>query len=812
MRKLKLIDVLLLITLLASCSIYSVSFAQAEIVSNGKSTFSIVLPQNAPATLQEAALELQKDIQLSSGALLPIEKDTASLNHPFISLGNTQQARSAGFDATKMADESYRIVTKNSNLYIFGKDTADGNTTSQGGISNGTANGVYVFLEDYLGVRWLMPGEIGFDVPAKSTFTIGNIDRSETPIFNYRLITDSIAYYSNKNQLQNITGWLHHMRIGTSSTAQGAFRGSVKLDYNHNWWRTINDDNSSRVDTPEVRALYKEHPDWFAMDANGKRTLPVNRYDKLETTNPELVKWFADKAVQAIKASKTPRMYSLSPSDGRAWSQSPESKALYDPVPNAIDDPEAPKGNPSMSSLILKWYHDVAQIVEEECPDCKLGGFIYADYIYPPRKYQMKLPENFTPVLAASFNYGYGLYRPEVQKQFRETMESWAKVAPADWYYYDLPNILMRQYIGDIGSLSPPINFPGSTGIVLPAAPDILNIIFPTLLQSHIKGCVLYSADSWSSGAMTNYVLAKMMWNPKLNAADVQRDWLQHAYGIAAGSRMEQFYAKLNGWFRAYYQAGKGQSYNLSVDMLREVYAAHYPELEKILLQAKAQSMTAAQQKRLQLIEDNMIVLQWRLRNARLLPDDFHSALDRTNDQVIQLIETPSPNFALFPGAAETNLLPWIAPKPFPWKVLLDTTSQLRISKDALPNELKDTTILFASRDGEIRITPKSVTQGAFFASFNIKDASGKEVVKGILNQDTPIVFSAKANSAYYLTVIPRLPVKYTLQVQDALLASGSFDAKSQTLTLTGKPAAIHVFQAVGNHNETSDAVSILKN
>jgi hypothetical protein len=605
------------------------------------------------------------------------------------------------------------------------------------------------------------------------------------------------------------------MRIGTSSSARGTFRGSIKLDYDHNWWRTINGGSSIRVNTPTVQNLYKEHPEWFAMDATGKRPYPTEHYAKLETTNPEFVRWFAEQAVQTIQSSKSPRMFSLSPSDGRGWSQSPESKALYDPIPQSVDDPEAPAGNPSMSSLILKWYHDVAQIVEKECPDCKLGGYIYADYIYPPQKYQMKLPENFTPVLAASFNYGFGLYRPEVQKQFHDTMESWAKVAPADWYYYDLPNILMRQYEGDIGLLSPPVNFPGSTGLVVPTAPDILNTIFPTLLRNHIRGIQLYSADSWSSGAMTNYVMAKMMWNPKLNAEDVEREWLHRAYGKAAGAEMEQFYSSLDNWFRTYYQQGKGQSYNLSVEMLREVYAINYPALEKILLHAKSQPMTAPQKQRLQLIEDNMIVLQWRLRNLNLLDEKFSSPLTRTNEQVVALLAAPNPNFQMFPGAVETDPVPWVKPQPFPWQVRWTQLEEASAGENGIPDELRNTTILYATRDGEIRITPKSVKHGAYFASYHIKDESGQKIAAGILNSNTPILLPTKSGKAYYLTVIPRKPVGYVLEVANAALASGHYDSQSKVLALSGRPSFVQVLHIAGTEpigaNEEKGSVAIQK-
>src|SRR5690606_15215379 len=149
-----------------------------------------------------------------------------------------------------------------------------------------------------------------------------------------------------------------------------------------------------------------------------------------------------------------------------------------------------------------------------------------------------------------------------------------------------------------------------------PAAPDIVNTLFHQLTKSRIKGAYVYGVASWSNAALGNYLLAKMEWDPTLDAHEPQREWLHRAYGPQAGRAMEEFYEKLNGWFAEYYQQNPELSYKLTLNMLRDIYAAHYPEMEALLLKAKSGQMTPAQARRLQLIEDNLVVLQWRLRNA----------------------------------------------------------------------------------------------------------------------------------------------------------------------------------------------------
>src|SRR5690606_25960799 len=130
---------------------------------------------------------------------------------------------------------------------------------------------------------------------------------------------------------------------------------------------------------------------------NGKRPEPPtsgpkrNHY-KLETTNPELVEYFAEQAVKALKADPYSNTFSLSSSDSRGWSESPESKALYDPKPEGSEFP-------SMTPLMLKWYHDVANAVTAKYPQGKLAGYLYSDARFLPVNSPASFPKNFYPVM-----------------------------------------------------------------------------------------------------------------------------------------------------------------------------------------------------------------------------------------------------------------------------------------------------------------------------------------------------------------------------------------------------------------------------
>ena len=773
--------------------------AEAELIiaDQGKSTFSIVVPEKAPDSVTTAAQELQRSIAQSTGAKLLILKDNEKTTEPIISLGSTVQAQAAGITPRGIADSGFRIVTKSGNLYIIGLDTVAkvdlsqksyGQMTPQpeipgpqftkdGGFSNGTANGVYTFLEDYLGVRWLMPGDLGRDVPTKKTLKIANLDRIKTPEFVYRVLPFLERYWQS---IPAVASWQNQQKLGFS----------FNLNHNHYWEETVPAD------------LYKEHPDWFSM-IDGKRVQPTNTYNhKIETTNPEVVRYYAEKAIAALKANPQMNTYSLSPTDGRGWSESPESKALFEPNPSKKFDPEATPGFPSVTPLMLKFYRDVAEIVAKEYPQGKLSGYFYSDYMWPPLKGGMTLPDNFTPTIAPSFDYGYRLYRDDVQKQFDYVMNSWAKVAPPTWFYYDLPNAIIEPY---------------NSGMVTPPGTSILNFIFPRLLKSHIKGAYFYGNTAWSQAALTNYIGAKLLWDPKLNADDVQREWLNRAYGSKAGMVMEQYYKELDSRFKVFYQQNEEYNYHTQESLFSQLYAPHYAKLEKLFLQAKAQPMSGLQKQRLQLIEENMIALQWRLRNGGYLKE-FVSPLQRNGDQVRDLMfdgqyirQTSDNAFDIFPVL-------WTDNQPFQplVKVALNETPSQEATQE-FPNDGKYI-FLYAKQAGTVNLKAGNVDSGSAFVGYCVyepKDNSYFNLLQqGLFYSRGTISFEAKANTIYILSIKPQGFVSpkldYDLSIPGATMATGSFAA--DTLYLTGKDAPLYVFisNAVKlNNQETANGVTL---
>ena len=95
----------------------------AVLVKDHQPQARIVVADDAPASVRFAASELQSYLQKSTGAVLPIggtpAADEGVVN---IYLGDSPQARAAGFDvSTLVADGSMRGVV-DGDLFILGRD------------------------------------------------------------------------------------------------------------------------------------------------------------------------------------------------------------------------------------------------------------------------------------------------------------------------------------------------------------------------------------------------------------------------------------------------------------------------------------------------------------------------------------------------------------------------------------------------------------------------------------------------------------------------------------------------------------------
>ena len=685
----------------------------------------------APRSVRNAAQELQGYIEKSTSAKLPIIAGEAPAKSHFIALGDTPAARAAGIGANEVPLEGFRLVSRDGNLFIAGPDTGDNETTTEGGTSTGTLNGVYTFIEEYLDVRWLLPGPMGEDVPPRPSVIVPAVDRIEHPFFHNRRVPGM------QNEQPAVQVWSARQKLGFA----------MKLEHSHNWQQVV------------PAALHEEHPDWFP-EVDGKR-LPVigDRY-KIETTNPGLIQHYAQTAIEAFRKNPKLPVFSLSPTDSDGWSTSTESKALYD---------RDPRGKRSVTPLVLKFYNDVAKIVGKEFPDRKLAGYVYASYLYPPSAGVPSLEPNLFLVVAPSISYGYQLYREGVKEEWEGILKAWtaqtSKIA-----YYDLFNWLK-----------------GSTGAITPPAPEILNFAFPRLAKYGMKGVYIYGTSEWSQAAVNNYVLSRMAWNPALDANVVCDEFYQRAYGPSAGERMGRLYRLVDAAVKAFYNQDPTANYTATPRYQSEVLAANYSKIEALYLEAKeaAQAASPAQRARLEFFGHNLVVMQWQLRASGFLPEAKTSPLYRSDAEVDTMLGRLHPGFGVEFAPKMKRI-----EKPFPpvraaWEPALPNPHPVK------PLGLRGLTrfLCFPNADQDISVTATKILKAGSLVRYDAYTASGTKLAGGILRTGAPVLFLGSAGQIYYVE-IKGSDSPYEVEIKGAPYALAA-DAEPRGLHL-GNPTRLY--------------------
>jgi hypothetical protein len=711
----------------------SLAPAQTELalIEDGRSRYVILHAANAPSSVATAARELQHYIALSTHAKLSIIAGDAPVAGPFIALGDTPAARAAGVTASEVPLEGFRIASRGENLFILGPDSAENEKTPEGGTTRGTLNGVYTFLEDYLDVRWLIPGPMGEDVPARATVVVPAVDRTEGPFFRNRRVPGM------QNTQAAVAEWSARQKLGFS----------LLLEHGHNWHRVV----------PPTR--HEQHPDWFP-EVDGKRPPVVGDRYKLETTNPALIEHYAQAALDAFRRNPKQTVFSLSPTDSGGWSTSPPSRALYD---------RDPRGKLSVTPLVLKFYNDVAKIVGQTFPDRKLAGYIYASYLYPPSTGVPPLEPNVFLVIAPSISYGYQLYRESTQRDWEMIMKAWS-AQTSQIAYYDMFNWLR-----------------GNTGALTPPAPEILNFAFPRLKNYGVRGVYLYGTAEWSHGGVNNYVLSKMAWNPGLDANALCDEFYRRAYGAAAGERVRQINHLVDAAAKVFYNEDLTANYTATPRYLSDVLAANYTRIETLYLDARraAEAATPAQQARLGFFGDHLVIMQWQLRSLGFLPENKTSPLYRSDAEIDRMMGRMHPGFgvALAYGMKRTEKT--FSPVQAAWAPALPHPRP--VTPLALRGRVRF--LVFPNADQEVRITATKISSGGSLVRCAAYSASGAKVAGAVLRTDSPVQFLGAAGQIYYVEVSGESYYELTVTGAPYALAA---DSEPRGLHVQGKATPLY--------------------
>jgi hypothetical protein len=322
------------------------------IVSDSKPKSTIVLSKNHSLREQQAAEEIQRYIEISSGAKLIITADANRIKGHAIRIQVKQSD-------SRQSPEAFSIQVEDKQTKIIGNSPI------------GALYGAYEFLERVVGVRWYLPDPLGQVVPRKNTIKLPDINTRQSPSFPMRWVGDDLWMLHNKqNRCKD------GFRI-----SPGVFHTQNMLlpREKHDTGETEKWQKNMEAQTPiKQRQYFKEHPDFFAL-IDGKRSNKSNA--KLCYSNSQVATEIAKNMALILDSDPNINLISFSPTDGHSWCQCKNC--------NAMDEKNV-SSDRSKSRRSLIFYNRIASELRKRCPESQMMVGAYNVYTRLPKDKTVK--------------------------------------------------------------------------------------------------------------------------------------------------------------------------------------------------------------------------------------------------------------------------------------------------------------------------------------------------------------------------------------------------------------------------------------
>ena len=551
--------------------------------------------KDAPPSVKLAAGELQEHLAPVLGRKLAIVHTART---PMIALGDTPETRKAGIVTEKFDYEQYRILTKGNNLFIAGRDIKNDGPTPfgnrWGGRSYGTLYAVYDFLENQVGVSFLLPGPKGIYYPPENkALKTGKLDLKYKPRFELRSMAGGW-----QTPHKGLREWGRRNRHENRHTS-----GPKNWGADHAWSILYPDKSKTAKVYKTVKErmqTFRDHPELFALSSNGKRIAPTGQFS-LCISNPEVAKDVA-KRVRAYTSYNKSNYYFISPSDGTPTCACKNCQSQTEFLDQKIiGRTGAHFIRQSWTKPVLAYYRAVSEML----PDLNIRGLIYQKYEFAPSGGIKKMPDNFIAGMApVQTGYGPARLDEEVNNTWKKWEKSWRGVFKRQ--IYDSVEFWLRQYAG--APMSP--------------YPSLMKDIFDAMnANKAYMGFYVYMNMGIGHSACYNWMMMHLMWNPALDPYKLMETFLTKAYGPAAGE-IRAIYALAERNMRKFITDRKGKfGYNISPELLQEVYAQDWDQFEALYLKALKHKMDSSTKWRLEMLGENLKLLHYHLMQYGLIAD-----------------------------------------------------------------------------------------------------------------------------------------------------------------------------------------------
>ncbi len=530
---------------LASIMVLCIPARGFDVVKDGSPQCSIVLSPRASPSERLAAEELAAYVKKMSGATLPAMAENTKNGIIIGTLGSLTNIPVTARERLKAcnSDEAFYIRSEGDNLFIIGKQPI------------GALYGTYTLLEDYMGVRWFYPGELGEYCPAIKTMALPIIDDFQKPAMATRTGLPNAPYDSaiwcarQKIQLMNV--------VPTSKWFDGKACAKERSEFLNQALNTHAMQGGHPTFIMAVPdALFKEHPEYFVL-RDGERKLGghAGGFQRC-VSNPDVFKLVAEYILKWCNENPDNVFLICSADNKDGWCQCEECKKM-----GTVD------GTYKNTNLFHRFFSNVLGYVLERNPDARVDVRFYVDRgIAPDDKTIQYRGKNVRGVYCTCWPhtrcYAHNFTDPNCafNRKCLEDLKGVLKICPRIYTYEyietsDVPyaplDKTLAQDIKDLAAIQVEgfmnsTHAPNSKAAHRPAAPYV-----------------------WQARWASIYLTSKLHWNTKLDPEKIMDDAYDKYYGKAAPAMKKYQALRMKLWEsapgHAFYGGPKRTAYCLTV-------------------------------------------------------------------------------------------------------------------------------------------------------------------------------------------------------------------------------------------------------
>ncbi len=412
--------------------------------------------------------------------------------------------------------EEILIACDGKNLVIAGRDRRDpqhmvvkGWHFSVNGWQQeyGTVNAVYTFIQDYLDVRWLWPGEIGEDIIRKEKIAFAPFEYRYHP--QIRLRCGILALSAPGSAGGCAQDWARLQRMQLDSANIGYRLDNAVGGHGFgDWWGRF----------------HETHPEYFALQPNGTRDGYPLSNSKICQSNPGVWDQWLDDVAKQLEADPTRTFFNAAANDAASCGPCICEKC------RAWDVPEAKKRMltweglcqeyPALSDRDVRFANTLARKLRQRYPGKDYYVKIFGYGPTTPAPLKNKPDDNV--ILAHASNWFAGSGDNDVESIYDEKSSQQI----ADWAAMGA-NIFYRP------------NLPGDAGyhLMLPDVPFGRAMETIRFVADHNCTGILFDTmqECWPTQGPLYYLLAHLAWNPYQDGYAAMDDYYRRGFGPAAG-------------------------------------------------------------------------------------------------------------------------------------------------------------------------------------------------------------------------------------------------------------------------------------